>query len=87
MLGGKCPFYNTCGARKSSGFQAQYCNSDTKSRSCPERPMNYNDDKVAQKFKYAKSSHESTRFGQGIVVAFIIFVAVVFILSKTGACA
>lgn len=82
MLGNKCPWYYQCSARKSSGFQGSYCNSEIKSRQCPERPMNYKDDKVAQKFNYAKGSHSNIRFGQVIIIIVGVIITAAFFIPK-----
>ena len=82
MLGRGCPFYNQCSSARKSGFQSQYCNNEAKSRKCPERPMNYNNKEVSRNYNYAKGSHETTRFGQGLIIAVVIIAIIGFLASK-----
>ena len=83
MLGNGCPWYNQCTSAKKSGFQGQYCNSEARSRKCPERPMNYRNDKVANDFNYAKGTHSSVRIGQVLIVGVLILIGV-WLLNSNG---
>ncbi len=82
MLGNKCPWYDRCSARKSSGFQGSYCNSDSKSQLCPHRPMNLHDNGVEENYNYAKGSHSNTRFGQVLIFIVLAIIAASFIIPK-----
>lgn len=81
MLGFGCPWKGTC-RNKADGFtKNNYCNNDAGWRKCPYRPLNDGDRKVQNDYRNAKTTHGQIKFGQILVVAFIIFAVVCIVMN------
>jgi len=82
MLGRGCPWKGRCGVRADSFTKKNYCDSDSGCYKCPHRPMNSGNQKVQNDYKYSKSNHETTSFGQVICVGVIILIIIYFLFMR-----